>query len=251
MKKILLLFIILNISQIKAQDVPDQELLYYSPTPENEGKYYDIMYDYAPSEEAFTALVRYIEQHIIAKDWTAAVNSLNANKEYFPNKKEHIESMIEILTRKDEKLTELNIGSGVNAASSEIAPIQTADEKTLYFTSTKRDGFDNETDDIFFSKRVNDTWTPAEKLDAPFNSPNTEESPQGITTDGNTMVLFGNYKETPGGGDLYYAERTPYGWSEAIQYPSGINTAHFECDGKLTNDGKAFIFVSDRPGGIG
>lgn len=251
MKILLLIIIILNISILKSQDGPDQELLYYSPTPENEGKYYDIIYDYSPSEEAFIALVRFIELKLIAKDWTAAVNVLNNYKEDFPNKKEHIESMIEIITRKDEKLIELNIGSGVNAASSEIAPIQTADEKTLYFTSTKRDGFDNETDDIFFSKRVNDTWTPAQKLDAPFNSPDTEESPQGITTDGNTMVLFGNYKETPGGGDLYYAERTPYGWSEAIQYPEGINTEHFECDGKLTSDGKAFIFVSDRPGGIG
>jgi len=251
MKIILLLLFVLSFSVLKSQDEPDQNLLFYSPTEENLGDYINIIYDYAPSEDAYIALIRLIEPRLNEKDWQGAVNILNSYLEYFPNKKADIESIIEIINRKHENLMELNVGSGVNSTSSEIAPIQTADEKTIYFTSTKRDGFDNETDDIFFSKRINDSWTPAQKLEAPFNSPDTEESPQGVTTDGNTMTLFGNYKETPGGGDLYYANKTPYGWSEAIQFPLGINTEYFECDGKLTNDGKAFIFVSDRPGGIG
>jgi outer membrane protein OmpA-like peptidoglycan-associated protein len=33
--------------------------------------------------------------------------------------------------------------------------------------------------------------------------------------------------------------------------PDPVNSKYFECDGKITSDGKAMIFVSDRPGGIG
>lgn len=251
MKKTLSFLLFITVFNLFSQEVPDQELLFYSPTEETLDDYFDIIYDYAPSEDAFIALIRYIEPRIVEKDWQGAVNILNSQKDNFPDKKQHIEDIIEILSRKNELLEERNIGSGINSLASEIAPIQTADEKTMYFSSTTRDGFDNETDDIFFSTKINDIWTPAKKLDAPFNTSNTEESPQGITTDGNTMILFGNYKETPGGGDLYYAEKTPFGWSEAIQFPLGINSEFFDCDGKLTNDGKAFIFVSDRPGGIG
>lgn len=227
-----------------------KELLVQSPG-EDITPYLNIIFELAPSDEAYVALIRMIEPQLKAKDWEGAINTLNGYKDYFPNKTEDINSIIEILQRPSETLEELNIGSGVNSLVPEIAPIQTADEKTLYFTSTKRDGFDNETDDIFYSKKTNGIWSPAQKLDAPFNTPNTQESPQGITTDGNTMILFGNYKEKPGGGDLYYAEKTPYGWSDAIQFPEGINTEYFDCDGKLTNDGKALIFISDRPGGVG
>lgn len=197
--------------------LPDnyKELLVRSPDG-NIDAYLDIMYELAPGEEAFIALIRMIEPQLDAKNWQNAITILETNKDYFPEKTEFINDIIEILNRPDEELEELNIGSRVNSLSSEIAPIQTADEKTLYFTAKKREGFDNETDDIFVSKNVNGIWTPAEKVDAPFNTPFTEESPQGVTTDGNTMILFGNYQEKPGGGDLYYAERTPYGWTEAI-----------------------------------
>jgi outer membrane protein OmpA-like peptidoglycan-associated protein len=254
MKKIITFIILITFLNLLSQDVPEkeqQELLFYSPTDDNIGDYMDIIYDFAPSDEAFVALIRIIEPRINEKDWEGAVNILTSFKDYFPEREKYIDDIIEILTRKDELLEERNIGSGINSIASEISPIQTADENTLYFTSSNRLGFDNETDDIFYSNKVNDTWQPAKKLDAPFNTNKTEESPQGITTDGNTIILFGNYQETPGGGDLYYAQKTPFGWSEAIQFPLGINTEHFECDGKLTNDGKAFIFVSDRPGGIG
>lgn len=133
-----------------SQDVPDkqqQELLFYSPTEETLGDYMDIIYDFAPSEEAFVALIRLIEPRIIEKDWEGAVNILTSFKDYFPEKEKHIDDIIEILTRKDELLEERNIGSGINSLAPEISPIQTADENTIYFTSSNRLGFDNETDE--------------------------------------------------------------------------------------------------------
>lgn len=251
--KLFFLFLFLIFSLNLSAQLPEnyKELLLLAPENGNEGKYMEVIYELAPNDEAFVALIRLLEPHLDNKDWESALNIINSFKDYFPERQAHLDKMIEIIQRENEDLEELNIGSGVNSSVSEIAPIQTADENTLYFTSVKRDGFDNETDDIFYSTRSNGIWSPAKKLEAPFNTPTTEESPQGITTDGNTMVLFGNYQEKPGGGDLYYAEKTAYGWTEAIQYPEGINSEYFDCDGKLTNDGKALIFVSDRPGGIG
>lgn len=250
MKTFFTIFILFTIA-LSAQ-VPEnyKELLLRSPDGDI-SPYIEIIFELAPSDEAYVALIRMIEPQLKAKDWEGAVNTINGYKEYFPNRVNDLNAIIEIIQRPHEDLQELNIGSGVNSLVSEFAPIQTADGKTIYFTSRQRDGFDNETDDIFYSTNSNGIWTAAKKLEAPFNSTSTDESPQGITTDGNTMVLFGNYKEKPGGGDLYYSEKTPYGWSEAKQYPEGINSEYFDCDGKLTNDGKALIFVSDRPGGIG
>jgi len=90
----------------------------------------------------------------------------------------------------------LNLGSVVNTAGDETAPLLAADDKTLYFSSNGFSGYGGM--DIYMSKRLDDTWTkwsPPENLgpdinskldDLFFNIPSTSEYAyysRGITPD--------------------------------------------------------------------
>ena len=125
MKYIFTILILLSIN-LSAQ-LPEnyKELLVQSPG-EDITPYLNIIFELAPSDEAYVALIRMIEPQLKAKDWEGAINTLNGYKDYFPNRTEDINSIIEILQRPSETLEELNIGSGVNSLVPEIAPIQTA-----------------------------------------------------------------------------------------------------------------------------
>jgi outer membrane protein OmpA-like peptidoglycan-associated protein len=50
---------------------------------------------------------------------------------------------------------------------------------------------------------------------------------------------------------MWYVEKTENGWSQKIHLPKPFNSKYFDGDGSFTSDGKAFIFVSERPIGIG
>jgi outer membrane protein OmpA-like peptidoglycan-associated protein len=64
-------------------------------------------------------------------------------------------------------------------------------------------------------------------------------------------VLFGNYLNALGRGDNFYTEKTKNGFTEVQQFPEPINSKFWDADAYLTADGKAIIFSSERPGGIG
>lgn len=51
----------------------------------------------------------------------------------------------------------LNMGKDLNTAASEISPFLAADGKTLYFATKGHPGYGNT--DLFFTKRLDDTWT--------------------------------------------------------------------------------------------
>jgi hypothetical protein len=222
-----------------------------SATEETIDDYNDFIFDNAPSDEAYTALMRVIEKDINEQNWSAAVETIDLFKIDFPDREADLNKVIEILSAEIEYLEEINLGDGINRPSKESSPISTADGNTIYFTSKSREGFDNETDDVFFSRRQGGVWTEAEKLKAPFSDPKLSESPQGVTIDGNILTLFGNYEGSLGGGDLYYSERTEFGWSDLKHYPNPINSEHFDCDAKYSSDNNIIIFTSDRPGAVG
>ncbi|MDO7874876.1 OmpA family protein [Hymenobacter sp. ASUV-10] len=65
-----------------------------------------------------------------------------------------------------------NLGPNVNTKKADFAPFLAADEKTLYFATEGRGGYGKS--DIFYSKRLDDTWTnwsPPRNLGSVVNSP--------------------------------------------------------------------------------
>lgn len=251
MKSILLVFIFC----ISLYSQEDNFLLY--PVEEaNLNSYIDFIYDNSFNNEtaaqAYVALQRLIEPKLDKQDWQGAIADLNEFKVDFPQEwKVKINKIIEILEKDEEGLTEFNLGDGINSPYLEKAPIQTADENMMFFASRDRDGFNNKTDDIFFSEYKDERWTPARKLDAPFNTLAKNESPAGITTDGNTILLFGEGKAPNGGGDIYFADKNEFGWGDSKAFDAPVNSPNFESDANITNEGDALFFVSDREGGVG
>lgn len=243
---------IISYNPIISQDdttTSEFELLELSVNEENAEKFNDFLGKNLNNDNGFIALQRLIEPILKEKRYEDAIEFYLEYKPDFPNYTKKIDKILEILKQPLDNLVETNLGSGINSIYSEYSPIPTADESRIYFTSVDRDEY-NQSEDIYYSDFIDDIWTPAQKL----NSINTEdqgEAPQSITTDGNLMNLFGSFKENIGKGDLYFSEKIRGGWGPVKLYPEPLNSNFFDCDGKLTNDKNAMIFVSDRPGGIG
>lgn len=216
---------------------------------------------YKPDELAYIAVQALAALQLKDKDWPEAAGLLQKYKEYFPKMGERFNKIIALIEASEETLAVKNLGTGVNTEKGEYCPIITADGKKLYFVRSVsklkavNDEFKMRKDeDIFVSSYVStadsEYWGKAVKLSSPICTPDPE-APMGISSDGNTLLLFGNYPASFGRGDIFYTEKTSVGWSEVQHYPEPINSKYFECDAMLTADGKAMIFVSERPGGVG
>ncbi|MBI5325148.1 MAG: PD40 domain-containing protein, partial [Ignavibacteriae bacterium] len=226
------------------------DFLRYSSTPGTQTQFENYIEFNAPSENAFIAVQRLAEPFIRDKDWNGAIGVYQKYKSKFPMMQDRFDKIIDMLKKPKQKLIVKNLENGVNTGEDEYSPIPTADGKLLYFTGYNRaDGIGGE--DIFVSENKNNTqWQKAKQMGAVINSA-THEYSSSISTDGNQLIIFGNYSESMGNGDLFYSDKIKFGWSSVKHFPEPINSSYFDCDGKQTSDGKAILFVSDRYGCVG
>ncbi len=230
----------------------DKSILVESLTEENADKFNDFLSANLNNEEGFVALQRIIEPFIKQKDWESAVAMLDEYKKDFPAFKARIEKLIKILNSPSTDLIEVNLGDSLNSKADEYSPLPSADKSTIYFTGFGRD-LNNQTEDIFQSDFKDGAWQQSYRIPDSINTVG-QESPQSISTDGNQLILFGNFKGSLGKGDLFYSEKVKdttdprkYRWSGIKHYPKPINSEYFDCDAKLSADGRSILFVSDRP----
>jgi outer membrane protein OmpA-like peptidoglycan-associated protein len=204
------------------------------------------IYYTAPSEDAFIAVQRLAKPYIDKKDWAGAIKVFNDYKDRFLDKFNRTEKIIELLNAPSQNLEVTNIET-VNSTKGEYFPVLSIDGQYMYFTVSdgKKGG-----EDIYFSQLVGSTWIKPQNIGSPLST-KENDAINSVSADGNTMVLFGTYRGFIGGGDNFYVERTEKGWGEIKPFPKPINSVYWDCDGYLTADGKAFIFTSDRKGGVG
>jgi len=216
----------------------------------NDPEYYEnIVNLYAPSEDAFIALQYFAAPYINKKEWKKAIKIYEKNKIKFPNMYERFDKIIGLLNAPVENINMYNMGGNINSMGREYGPVLSPDMKKMYFTGREReDNIGGE--DIFVSYYVTNKWTIATPLTSKINTESNEYI-NSISADGNILVLFGNYINALGRGDNFYVERTAKGWSDIMQFPEPINSKWWDADAFLTIDGKAMIFSSERPGGIG
>ena len=202
----------------------------------------------APSEDAFVAVQMLAKPFIDKKDWDGAAKVFTKYRQWFPQMFLRFDKIIELLMAPSENLEVTNL-EAINTDAGEYFPVITIDGSRLYFTgSDRRDGIGGE--DIYYSDLVDGQWQEPKNLGAPFST-KEDDAINSISADGNILVLFGNYKGAFGGGDNFYAEKTATGWSAIKPFPKPVNSIYWDCDGFLTADGKAFLFTSDRKGGVG
>ena len=203
----------------------------------------------APEEDAFVAVQRVAEPYIQEGQWEKAANVFETYRPLFKAMDLRFEKIISLLEAVEESLVVTNLGSGINTDANEYIPVPSADGLLLYFLGRHRsDCYGGE--DVFVSHLQNGKWQKAVNLGKSINT-NLNEAIQSISADGNRIILFGNYDESFGKGDIFYADKTKDGWFDIQHFPKSINSQYFDADASMTSDGKAMLFTSDRPGGVG
>lgn len=204
---------------------------------------------WAPNEDAFVAVQRLATPALNGKDWKSAADIFEQWKPRFPLMERRFTTIIGMLRGTTQPLEIRNLGGAINTSYNEIKPSVTSDGSRLYFA---RDDEENGRGglDIYVAQYENDAWQPAQNLGERINS-KEHETINGLSFDGTMILIYGGFHGHLGNGDNYYFEKTPNGWSPIRHFPVPVNGNSWDSDGFITADGKALIFTSDRPGGVG
>jgi outer membrane protein OmpA-like peptidoglycan-associated protein len=152
------------------------------------------------------------------------------------------------------KITIKNLGPGINTAFNDYAPVVSADEGTLIFTS-RRDNTtgggkaneDNEWyEDLYMSIKSDTVWTTAVNMGPTINTA-THDASIGISPDGQELFIYRN----SGGGDIFISNLTGTVWSAPKPLGSTINTPYWEPSASTTSDENIIFFTSNKKGGFG
>jgi outer membrane protein OmpA-like peptidoglycan-associated protein len=148
-----------------------------------------------------------------------------------------------------------NLGSTINTVFPEYAPVITADESKMLFTSCRDNTLGGERDpvDLFFYEDIyispkmgNEEWSVPLHPGSPLNS-NYHDATVGLSPDGQRLLMY----RGDNGGDLFESRQRGDGYGEPVRLPKPVNSSFHESSASYSPDQNTIYFVSDRPGGIG
>jgi len=170
---------------------------------------------------------------------------LQANLQQLKNAEKYMAQPLKIEIR--------NLGPQINSPYPDFAPVISADESILYFTSRRPGSTGNKVapdglyyEDIYVSENRNGQWTPARNIGAPLNT-TTHDACIALSADGQTLFLF----NSENGGDIFQSRLRGTRWLPPKNMGSPINSKYWEPSVCLSADERTLFFVSDRPGGLG
>jgi outer membrane protein OmpA-like peptidoglycan-associated protein len=172
------------------------------------------------------------------------------------------------LTINPKKVTIINVGNGVNSEYQDYAPIISADEHIMIFTSRRKGSTGGMIDengeyyeDIYTSTNSNGNWTSpvkidsaqqakvkpnwskARKLSAGINT-NKHDAAIGLSADAQKLFIYRNE-------DVYMSSLNGSDWGKPVKLNANINSKFKEPSASLSADENTLFFVSDRKGGYG
>ena len=140
-----------------------------------------------------------------------------------------------------------NLGAKINSKFSDFAPVISADESLLFFTSRRTNSTGGKLDinqeyyeDIYFSTTSSKKkkWTYAKNIGPPINTKG-HDAVVGLTPGGEEILVFRN-------GDLYAYIFEGTTWHEPVKFPKWINQKRTrETSASFSPDKKTLYFVSD------
>jgi outer membrane protein OmpA-like peptidoglycan-associated protein len=149
-----------------------------------------------------------------------------------------------------------NLGSAINSAAPEYAPLISTDETLLIITARRESnegGLKDESDnlpfeDVYYSRSSGGEWSPLKNIGNDVNT-SGHDAGSGLSPDGKTLFVFrGDIK---GGGDIYQSIYREGEWSKPKSLYKTINTDSHESAAALSFDGKSLFFISEKEGGFG
>lgn len=144
-----------------------------------------------------------------------------------------------------------NLGTTINTGDIENLPTLSSDGKTMFFTSSRPGGFGSS--DIYMTTRINPnddfSWTAPVNLGSVINTSDGEigasyfENP----TNGTAILYFtSNRPGSLGGEDIYQSTRNANGTYNAPTNVAELNSASFDRNSAVRNDGLEIFFASER-----
>lgn len=141
-----------------------------------------------------------------------------------------------------------NIGRNINTPADEYFPYLTNDRSLIFYTRRK-DKFSDE--DLFFSEKLNQSWTIGKSVGLEFNTSNNE----GMSTIlRNGRQLFFTACKRPnvkGTCDIWMADLKGHKISNIQSVVGSSNSDYWESQASISCDGDRIYFASNRPGGQG
>ncbi|GAA4846220.1 OmpA family protein [Algivirga pacifica] len=154
------------------------------------------------------------------------------------------------------EVTIYNLGDSINTDRPEIAPVISADESILIFTSRRKDSMGEEMDplydlpyeDIYIAEK-NDlgVWQTPKNIGSKINT-DGHDAAIGMSPDASKLFIYKSEdSERELSGDIYVSNFDKGKWSVPQPLEGIINTPYWETHATITADGKAMYFVSNRP----
>jgi len=139
----------------------------------------------------------------------------------------------------------------INSGGQEIAASISKDGSTLYFASSRKDGFGGT--DIYISKKLPiGGWGPPQNLGPEINTPFDEDFPN-ISPDGSSLYFSSKGHTSMGGYDIFKAmwstKKKKFVNVRNIGYP--LNTSHDDMNFRVSGTGRYGYIAAIRPEGLG
>lgn len=213
----------------------------------------------------FTALKRLGVAYRINYEFNKAMDQFHMYKKLYgelldaedkKEEKEDVENELTIcqngiqLVNNPVKIKVSTVSKTVNSKFPDYAPVISADEKTLIFTSrrgVKGDTKDNLDfhfyEDIYLTEKDdNGKWKSPNKISENINS-NGHEASIGLSVDGQQLLIYSSQEDPD--GDIYLSTLDGDVWSRPIPFLQ-INSKSAETHACFNVDGTAVYFTSDR-----
>jgi len=158
----------------------------------------------------------------------------------------------------------VSLGSAVNSTYDDRDPMVDETGTLLFFTSSRPSPYGGYWPyHLYWSRKVNGVWQPAEDMGVPINSSFGEECPFLFVAYRDTFFYFASYDRSGGQGqwDVWVSHRSNGQWETPVNLGFPINTGYLDAAPFLTKhladfencegDRVRMYFTSMRPGGSG
>ena len=168
----------------------------------------------------------------------------------------------QLLTEKPVNAVITNLGEALNSIHGDYAPVISADQSILIFTSRREGGIGNLKDEngayyediyvshfLFSRNEKNSKWMNPVNIGDKINT-KLHDASIALSVDGRELFIYKGDNKGKGGA-IYVAKREGLSWSTPEKLGKNINSKNWETSVSLSASGSKLYFISDRKGGYG